>query len=55
MYRLFGGGTRDARYDGALRPTANQLAIIPGTTHYDVIHKGLKPVTDYSKAFLAQE
>ncbi|WP_449394597.1 alpha/beta fold hydrolase [Devosia riboflavina] len=55
MYRLFGGGTRDARYDGALRPTANQLAIIPGTTHYDVIHTGLKPVTDYSKAFLAQE
>lgn len=54
MYRLFGGGTRDARYDGALRPTVNQLAIIPGTTHYDMVQKGLKPVTDYAKAFLAQ-
>ena len=54
MYRLFGGGTQDARYDGALRPTVNQLAIIPGTTHYDVVQKGLKPVTDYAKAFLAQ-
>lgn len=54
MYRLFGGGTRDARYDGALRPTVNQLAIIPGTTHYDVVQKGLKPVTDYAKAFLVQ-
>lgn len=54
MYRLFGGGTRDARYDDALRPTVNQLAIIPGTTHYDMVQKGLKPVTDYAKAFLAQ-
>ncbi|MGV3575334.1 MAG: alpha/beta fold hydrolase [Devosia sp.] len=54
MYRLFGGGTRDARYDGALRPTVNQLAIIPGTTHYDMVQKGLKPVTDFAKAFLAQ-
>lgn len=54
MYRLFGGGTRDARCDGALRPTVNQLAVIPGTTHYDMVQKGLKPVTDYAKAFLAQ-
>lgn len=54
IYRLFGGGTRDARYDGALRPTVNQLAIIPGTTHYDVLQKALRPVTDYAKAFLAQ-
>src|SRR5690606_16024461 len=53
MYRLFGGGTRDAGFDGAQRPTVNQLAIIPGATHYDVIQKA--SVTDYAKAFLAQE
>lgn len=53
MYRLFGGGTRDAGFDGAQRPTVNQLAIIPGATHYDVIQKS--SVTDYAKAFLAQE
>ncbi len=52
MYRLFGGGTRDAGFDGAQRPTVNQLAIIPGATHYDVIQKA--SVTDYAKAFLAQ-
>jgi hypothetical protein len=39
---------------GPLRPTVNQLAIIPGTTHYDMVQKGLKPVTDFAKAFLAQ-
>lgn len=54
MYRLFGGGTRDAGFDGSARPTVNQLAIIPGTTHYDVLQKRLRPVTDYAKAFLAQ-
>ncbi len=54
IYRLFGGGTRDAGFDGSARPTVNQLAIIPGTTHYDVLQKGLRPVTDYAKAFLAQ-
>lgn len=52
MYRLFGGGTRDAGFDGAQRPTVNQLAIIPGATHYDVIQKA--SVIDYAKAFLAQ-
>ncbi|WP_200946504.1 alpha/beta fold hydrolase [Devosia sp. Root685] len=52
MYRLFGGGTRDAGFDGASRPTVNQLAIIPGATHYDVIHKA--SVAEYAKAFLAQ-
>lgn len=53
MYRLFGGGTRDAGFDGALRPTPNQLAIVPGSTHYDVIQKA--SVADYAKAFLAQQ
>jgi pimeloyl-ACP methyl ester carboxylesterase len=53
IYRLLGGGTRDAGVDGALRPTANQLAIIPGTTHYDVVLKATGPVTDFAKTFLA--
>jgi pimeloyl-ACP methyl ester carboxylesterase len=53
IYRLFGGGTRDAGVDGALRPTRNQLAIIPGTTHYDLALKETKVVTDFAKAFLA--
>jgi pimeloyl-ACP methyl ester carboxylesterase len=53
IYRLLGGGTRDAGVDGSLRPTQNQLAIIPGTTHYDLISKGVGPVTGFAKAFLA--
>jgi len=35
FYQLLGGGLRDAGWDNAHRP-ANQLAILPGTTHYDV-------------------
>ncbi|HET8756873.1 MAG TPA: alpha/beta fold hydrolase [Solirubrobacteraceae bacterium] len=35
FFALLGGGLRDAGWDGANRP-ANQLAILPGTTHYDV-------------------
>jgi hypothetical protein len=31
-----GGGKRDAGLDGSLSP-ANRLAIIPGTTHYDIM------------------
>lgn len=53
MYKLLGGGTRDAGVDGALRPTPNQLAIIPGTTHYDLMLKETGVATDYAKAFLA--
>ena len=54
IYKLFGGGTRDAGVDGSLRPTANQLAIIPDTTHYDLMLKATRSATDYAKAFLAQ-
>ncbi len=36
FFGLLGGGQRDAGLDGANRP-ANQLAILPGRTHYDVI------------------
>ena len=35
FYELLGGGLRDANWDGSLRPTA-RLAILPGTTHYDI-------------------
>jgi pimeloyl-ACP methyl ester carboxylesterase len=35
FYGLLGGGLRDANWDGSLRPTA-RLAILPGTTHYDI-------------------
>jgi len=35
FYGLLGGGLRDASWDGSLRPTA-RLAILPGTTHYDI-------------------
>jgi len=35
FYGLLGGGLRDAGWDGSSRPTA-QLAMLPGTTHYDI-------------------
>ena len=54
FYRLLGGGTRDAGFDGSLRPTPNQLAIIPGTTHYDLMLTATESATDYAKAFLAR-
>ncbi len=54
IYKLFGGGTRDAGVDGALRPTPNQLAIIPDTTHYDLMLKATNSATDYANAFLAK-
>ncbi len=39
-YVLQGGGQRDAGMDGKGR-TANRLAILPGRTHYDLIHAPL--------------
>ena len=36
FYRLLGGGIRDAGLNGSGRPTAH-LAIVPGTTHYDIL------------------
>jgi pimeloyl-ACP methyl ester carboxylesterase len=35
FYALLGGGLHDAAWDGSRRPVA-QLAILPGTTHYDI-------------------
>ncbi len=36
FFGLLGGGQRDAGWDGSGRPRA-QLAILPGTTHYDIV------------------
>jgi pimeloyl-ACP methyl ester carboxylesterase len=35
FFALLGGGRGDAGLDGSLRPAA-RLAILPGTTHYDI-------------------
>ena len=35
FYGLLGGGRRDAGWDGSQRPVT-RLAILPGTTHYDI-------------------
>jgi hypothetical protein len=35
LYGLLGGGQRDAGWDGSLR-SANQLAILPNSTHYNL-------------------
>ena len=52
IYGLLGGGTQDAGVDGSMRPTPNQLAIIPGTTHYDLMLKASDTATNFAKAFL---
>lgn len=48
FYRRLGGGQRDAGQDGAGR-SPNRLAIIPGTTHYNVLASELamRVVTDF--------
>jgi pimeloyl-ACP methyl ester carboxylesterase len=52
FYKLLGGGQRDAGLDGSLR-SPNQLAIIPSTTHYNLLTTA-RSATDYARAFLAQ-
>ena len=54
FYKLLGGGTRDAGFDGSLRPTPNQLAIIPGATHYNLMLAADGSATTFARAFLAQ-
>ena len=51
FYGLLGGGKRDAGLDGSLRPK-NQLAILPGQTHYDIIGSPtlVRVVTDFLDA-----
>ena len=51
FWKLLGGGQRDAGFDGSQRP-ASQLAILPGTTHYNLIHSPL--LTEVATAFLTQ-
>ncbi|QDE39515.1 alpha/beta hydrolase [Luteibacter pinisoli] len=50
FYKLLGGGQRDAGLDGSLR-SPNQLAIIPGTTHYTLMAS--PSVMQYSTDFLS--
>src|SRR5690606_369702 len=49
FWKLLGGGQRDAGLDGSQRP-ASQLAIIPNTTHYNLIESPL--LTEVATAFL---
>lgn len=51
FWKLLGGGQRDAGFDGSQRP-ASQFAIIPGTTHYNLIASPL--LTEVATAFLTQ-
>lgn len=37
FFELLGGGKQDAGWDGSGRP-ASQLAILPGTTHYNIFY-----------------
>lgn len=43
FYKALGGAQRDAGLDGSLR-SASQLAILPGTTHYNIIASPLLSV-----------
>jgi pimeloyl-ACP methyl ester carboxylesterase len=42
LWKALGGGQRDAGIDGSLRP-ANQLAIVPNTTHYSLAVEPMLP------------
>jgi pimeloyl-ACP methyl ester carboxylesterase len=43
LFRLRGGGLRDAGWDGSAQPVA-RLAVLPGPTHYDMLEApGLVP------------
>ena len=49
FYGLFGGGEKDAGWDGSGRPTA-QLAVLPGCTHYNILSS--PALVTIMKAFL---
>jgi pimeloyl-ACP methyl ester carboxylesterase len=49
IWSLFGGGQHDAGLDGSKRPRA-QLAVIPGTTHYNILRTTV--VADLARPFL---
>ena len=40
FFGLLGGGLRDAGWDGSDQPS-NQLAVLPGATHYDLLNSPL--------------
>ncbi|MFC4640190.1 alpha/beta fold hydrolase [Deinococcus hohokamensis] len=42
FFALLGGGLRDGGWDGSGR-TQHRLAILPGTTHYDILQSPLLP------------
>jgi pimeloyl-ACP methyl ester carboxylesterase len=42
FWKALGGGQRDAGLDGSLRP-ANQLAIVPNTTHHTLVLEPMLP------------
>ena len=46
--KLLGGGQHDAGLDGSLR-TPNRLAIIPNTTHYNLL--AASAVTEFATDF----
>jgi pimeloyl-ACP methyl ester carboxylesterase len=50
FWKALGGGQRDAGIDGSLRP-ANQLAIVPNTTHYTLAVEPMLP--EIAERFLA--
>ncbi|MCB0187784.1 MAG: hypothetical protein KDE31_26130, partial [Caldilineaceae bacterium] len=52
FFGLLGGGQRDAGWDGS-GMTKHRLAILPGTTHYNVHESPLVPMV--VKPFLAEE
>ena len=45
FYRLLGGGQQDASWDGSGRTHAARLAILPGTTHYDIFASPALPAS----------
>lgn len=49
FWKLIGGGQRDAGLDGSQRPV-NQFGIVPGTTHYNLIHS--PALTEMATSFL---
>ncbi|MHB1328992.1 MAG: alpha/beta fold hydrolase [Gemmatimonadales bacterium] len=52
FYKLLGGGQREAGLDGSLR-SPNQFAIIPNTTHYNII--GSAAAMQFATAFLKSQ
>ncbi len=50
-FALLGGGQRDAGWEGTDRPTS-QLAILPGTTHYNLLDR-VELLAPMIEAFLA--